>query len=277
MAMDLSAYIRQTIQMIAENRLPHAVIVETENTADALFYITSCAQAILRTDHLENHPDFFALLPVGKINIIKIEAVRELIDRVQKTPNTGEQKVFVIFEAHRLNKNAANALLKTLEEPPADTTLFLTTHSKNFLLPTIISRCVLHHLPENSAVILSAELGEWLGQVEIFLRKLLPSPNVTNVLEIFSLLEVLSKDLEKFTNDGDEVKNVSLKDIQRVLMAAISEKIWNIFHGKVPIHALVRMVKIISKSSSLLSVNGSFLQVIESIFLQIYPICCGDL
>ena len=165
MATDLNSYTQKTVGMVAENRLPHAIIAETENMADALFYVTSCARAILKTDHLENHPDFFTVSPVGKINIIKIEAIRELIDRVQKTPNAGEQKVFVIFEAHRLNKNAANALLKTLEEPPADTTLFLTTHSKNFLLPTIISRCALHHLPENPVAILPPEFAEWLDQL----------------------------------------------------------------------------------------------------------------
>ena len=109
MATDLNFYTQQTVGMVAENRLPHAIIVETENMANALSYVTSCARAILKTDHLENYPDFFTLSPVGKINIIKIEAIRELIDRVQKTPNAGEQKVFVIFEAHRLNKNAANA------------------------------------------------------------------------------------------------------------------------------------------------------------------------
>ncbi|MDR2812639.1 MAG: hypothetical protein LBB05_02525 [Puniceicoccales bacterium] len=272
--MDLAFYTQQTAQMIAENRLPHAVIVETESTADALFYVTSCARNILKTDHLENHPDFFTLSPIGKINVIKIDAIRELIDRVQKTPNTSKQKVFVIFEAHQLNKNAANALLKTLEEPPADTTLFLTTHSKNFLLPTITSRCTLHRLPENFVVVLSTELAKWLDQLEVFLQKISPNCPPLHVLEIFSILEELSRNLEKLSSDNDEIKNASTKDIQRVLLKAITEKIWNIFYGKISIHVAERMIKIISKSSSLLTVNGSFLHVIENILLQIYFTCC---
>ncbi|MDR2371591.1 MAG: hypothetical protein LBD60_00365 [Puniceicoccales bacterium] len=267
--MDLPSYTQQTINAVAENRLPHAIIVETENTADASLYVTSCAKAILKTDHIENHPDFFTLSPTGKINVIKIEAIRELIDRVQKTPNAGDQKVFVISEAHRLNKNAANALLKTLEEPPADTSLFLTTHSKNVLLPTIISRCVLHHLPKNPIEILPQTLTEWLDRLEIFLQKL-PDQNTINVLEIFTLLEILSQNIEKLAADDDKVKNASMKDIQRVLLEAIKEKIWNIFHSKIPPHAMQHMIKIISQSSFLLAVNGSFLHVIESILLQMY-------
>jgi replication-associated recombination protein RarA len=219
---------------------------------------------------VENHPDFFTLSPTGKINVIKIEAVRELIDRIQKTPNVGDQKVFVIFEAHRLNKNAANALLKTLEEPPADTTLFLTTYSKNVLLPTIISRCALHRLPENPIAILPPELAEWLDQLEAFLQKISSNCDATQVLEVFSLLEMLSQNLEQLTSDDGEAKHPSMKDIQRILLATVTEKIWNIFHSKIPAYAVERMVKIISKSSSLLAVNGRFLHVIESIHYQMY-------
>jgi DNA polymerase III delta prime subunit len=273
--MALNSYIQQTIAMITENRLPHAIIVEAENTADALFYVMSCAKIVLKTDHPENHPDFFTLSPSGKINVIKIEAIRELIDCVQKTPNAGEQKVFVIFEAHCLNKNAANALLKTLEEPPADTILFLLTHSKNFLLPTIISRCALHHLPENPIPILPIKLTEWLDQLEGFLQKICSNWNATNVLEIFSLLETLSSNMGNLTNDSDEVKDVSAKDIQRVFLKTVKEKVWNIFHLKMPIHAIEYMMKNIEESSLLLAVNGSFLHVAESILLQIYAINCS--
>ncbi|MDR1590859.1 MAG: hypothetical protein LBR92_02585 [Puniceicoccales bacterium] len=271
MATDLNVYTQQTIDMVTKNRLPHAILVETENTMDALFYVTNCAKAVLKTDRPENHPDFFTLSPSGKINVIKIEAIRELVDLVQKTPHGGEQKVFVIFEAHRLNKNAANALLKTLEEPPADTTLFLITHSKNFLFPTIISRCVLHHLPENSTAILSTEFAEWFDQLEVFLRKILDR-NTTNILEIFSLLETLSSNMGKFTNGSDEIKDVSMKDIQRVFLETVKKKIWNVFYLKIPVHAMEYMMEVIAKSALLLTVNGSFLHVTESILLQVYEI-----
>jgi hypothetical protein len=268
--MDLTSYTRQTTDLIAQNRLPHAIIVETENMTDALFYTTNCVKAILKTDHLENHPDFFTLLPTGKINIIKIEAIRELIGYAQKTPNVGEQKVFVIFDAHRLNKSAANALLKILEEPPADTTLFLTTHSKNSLLSTIISRCILHHLPENFTIMLPQAFAEWLNQLDVILQELSKNRKTLSILAIFFSLETLAQSLEQFADDDDEIKNMSTKDIQRILLESVAEKIWNIFHLKLPAHTVEQMIKIISKSSLLLAVNGSFSHVIESILLQLY-------
>ncbi|MDR1435079.1 MAG: hypothetical protein LBI77_01585 [Puniceicoccales bacterium] len=262
------------MQIIGENRLPHGIIVESENAASALFYVTSCAQAILKTDNLDSHPDFFALYPSGKINAIKIETIRELIDRVQKTPNRGDQKVFVIFEAHQLNKNAANALLKTLEEPPDNTTLFLITPHKNFLSPTIISRCALHRLPENPMEILSVEFGEWLNHLELFLQKLQNNPGAINVLEIFALLEELSRNMENFEKNSGENKP-SIRDIHRLLLKRMVEIIWNIFHSKSPTHCVERSLKIVAKSSSILAFNGSFAHAIESILFQLYRTALG--
>jgi DNA polymerase III delta prime subunit len=267
--MNFSAYVEQTLQMIGENRLPHGIIVESESTANALFYVNSCARAILKTDNLDSHPDFFALHPSGKSNVIKIETVRELIDHVQKTPKGGDQKVFVIFEAHQLNKNAANALLKTLEEPPDNTTLFLVTSHKNFLSPTIISRCALHRLPENSMEILSAEFRVWMNHLELFLQKLQNNPEAINVLEIFALLEEVSRNMANFEKNNGE-NSPSIKDVYRLLLKEIGKIIWNIFHSKSPIYCIERSLKIVSKSSSILAFNGSFTHVIESILLQLY-------
>jgi DNA polymerase III gamma/tau subunit len=90
-----------------------------------------------------------------------------LIDRVQKTPNARERKVFVFLKAHPLNQNAANGLFTTLEELPADLTLFLTTRSKIFLLPIIIRRCALHHLLDNPITISPPKFPEWLDKLEL--------------------------------------------------------------------------------------------------------------
>jgi len=69
-----------------------------------------------------------------------IEEVRELKERVRFTPSRGKYKVFVIDEAHQLTKEAFNALLKTLEEPPAHAIFILATTEPHKMLPTILSR-----------------------------------------------------------------------------------------------------------------------------------------
>jgi len=69
-----------------------------------------------------------------------IDEVRELRERVRFSPSRGKYKVFVIDEAHQLTKEAFNALLKTLEEPPAHAIFILATTEPYKMLPTILSR-----------------------------------------------------------------------------------------------------------------------------------------
>ena len=101
------------------------------------------------------YPEFHTLSPMGKMYFIKVG------DRINPEPNTlrsflqrfdftatsaAPRKIGVICEADRMNEEAQNALLKTLEEPPPDTTLILCTGSPAALLPTTRSRCQLVNL-----------------------------------------------------------------------------------------------------------------------------------
>ncbi len=83
------------------------------------------------------------------IDLIEIDAasnrgvddVRQLKEDIKFTPVKSKYKVFIIDECHQLTSAASNALLKTLEEPPAHAIFILATTEKNKMLPTIISRC----------------------------------------------------------------------------------------------------------------------------------------
>lgn len=72
---------------------------------------------------------------------IRIESIRYLEHKISLSPNEGNFKVYIIEDAHEMTIQAANAFLKTLEEPPSDTVIILTTSKPNSLLPTILSRC----------------------------------------------------------------------------------------------------------------------------------------
>lgn len=79
---------------------------------------------------------------------IAIDDVRDqIIDKMRFTPGETGKRFIIIDQAHRLNKESANALLKSLEEPPANTIFFLLTHNLHSLLPTIISRCQIVGIP----------------------------------------------------------------------------------------------------------------------------------
>lgn len=77
--------------------------------------------------------------PKAKTNTIRIDDLREILSRVNHASEGW--KVFVIHEIERMNREAANFFLKTLEEPPPRTTFILTTNNLPLLLPTLVSRC----------------------------------------------------------------------------------------------------------------------------------------
>src|SRR6266446_7169703 len=119
-----------------------------------------------------------------------IAAVRLLLRRLVLTPAMGRRKVFVIGDAERLvpqtgAEAAANALLKALEEPPADTVFVLTTAAPDALLPTILSRVVrvrVARLPDSIvAAFAQRELGE-SGQHELAQRVALADGRVGKLL-----------------------------------------------------------------------------------------------
>lgn len=89
----------------------------------------------------ENHPDLHIVAPLEKKRTIGIEQTRDLCNALTMKALVGQFKVALIHPAEALTLNAANSLLKTLEEPVADTLLMLCCTRTSALPPTIVSRC----------------------------------------------------------------------------------------------------------------------------------------
>jgi len=92
------------------------------------------------------HPDYYLLAPEKGKATLGIDAVRDVSEKLYERSRLGGAKVVWIPDAALLTEAAANALLKTLEEPPADTWFFLACREPARLLATLRSRCRLHHL-----------------------------------------------------------------------------------------------------------------------------------
>ena len=88
------------------------------------------------------HPDFVTFAPDGPLRQLSIPQTRLLKERAQYLPNQGSRRVFLIDHVDRANEQAANSLLKTLEEPPPHLILIMTAENGYDLLPTIRSRAV---------------------------------------------------------------------------------------------------------------------------------------
>jgi DNA polymerase III subunit delta' len=91
------------------------------------------------------HPDFVTFAPDGPLRQISIPQTRLLKEQAQFLPYHGERRVFLIDHVDRANEQAANSLLKTLEEPPPYLVVILTAENAYDLLPTIRSRSVPFH------------------------------------------------------------------------------------------------------------------------------------
>ena len=85
-----------------------------------------------------SHPD---IIEIDAASNNGVDEVRDLIDRVKYAPMQGTYKIYIIDEVHMMTTGAFNALLKTIEEPPAHVVFILATTEPNKVIPTIISRC----------------------------------------------------------------------------------------------------------------------------------------
>jgi DNA polymerase-3 subunit gamma/tau len=116
----------------------------------------SC-QAVLRGTHLD-------VMEIDGASHTGVESVRELQESIGFTPSQSRNKVYVIDEVHMLSTHAFNALLKTLEEPPAHVYFIFATTSPQKIPDTIKSRCQRHHFKR-------LENGEIAGQLEVICKK----------------------------------------------------------------------------------------------------------
>ena len=141
---------------LAEGRLGHAYLISGAPGSGVNEFTEELSSLFLGSGPIPvaKDPDFHAIEPGSKSRRLSIEQIRDLEGALHRTPEKGSRKVAVIRDADRLGREAANAFLKTLEEPPDGSLLLLTTELPEALLETIRSRCiavVLHSVAKPSA------------------------------------------------------------------------------------------------------------------------------
>ncbi len=123
---------------------------------------------------VQTHPEVLVIPPDPPQMLVKVDQVRHVIGEMYYRPSEGRQK-FYIFSESNFMKEAANALLKVLEEPPDFATLFLLAENSNALLPTIRSRCITLRLAPLSAAEIGQDLAlrtEWTAAQKILVARL---------------------------------------------------------------------------------------------------------
>lgn len=157
-----AAPIAEIESALATQRLAHGILIHEDPGAGGLELARWIAQRVncarpeeapcgecqsCRWITADQHPDVTRLSPEGDSSQILIQAVRDLAADLALTSHGKGYKVAIIRPAEAMNVFAANALLKTLEEPPARTMVLLVTSQPSRLLPTLRSRCSRLRLP----------------------------------------------------------------------------------------------------------------------------------
>ena len=144
-------------------RLSDALVCTSpDDTGNACEKCQACRQS-----RAGSHPDQIALAPEAPGKMIKIDAVRELSGRSVLTAQEGGYRAFLIDPAEAMNRAAANALLKTLEEPASRTVLLLVSSHPDRLPPTIRSRCQLLRFQIPARALVSDWLRERADSAEV--------------------------------------------------------------------------------------------------------------
>ena len=151
-----------------------------------------------------NNPDFFVIEPEG--NTLKIDQIRNMQIGVQEKPIISSKKVYIIDNADFMTKEAQNALLKTLEEPPEFVTIILIGENENAFLPTIKSRCMILHFNQISDL-----------DIKNYLEKNYNIQVSNNMLEVFQgsigkAIELKDKQ-EIYKNIEEAIDNIEKEDL----------------------------------------------------------------
>ncbi len=296
----------QTLQKCLDSgRMPHAIFLYGPSLAALEQVAHSLALAMLNTgEEGLKDSDYFCLRPINKMRQIDAQSVRDTLQKLYQTTSQ-DHKLAILYEADRLNAHAANALLKTLEEPPAKTTLLLLSTRPYEVLPTVLSRCFqfrIRPLVAENPTLDSPQWTAWVQSLEMWLKPLIEGDSFNKaffaeailgayglVYRFEAILDTLLKAEESpkkgikaeeaiGTLKAEEkiaLESARLKSIRQELLQSIEKALRTIvlpyvLNGKQP-HAafsLCQMVLCFEETMQLLEVNLQIGTALETFFLQ---------
>ena len=194
-----------------------------------------------------SHPD---VIEIDAASNNGVEDVRDIIERVKYSPIKGKYKVYIIDEVHMMSPNAFNALLKTLEEPPANVIFILATTEPHKVLPTILSRCQRYDFSKVDDTSITDRIVNILNSENISYDekalKLIISLSDGGVRDALSLLD------QAIAYCGDKITEKAVEDIFGLIsIEEIVNLILNVYQGNIN-YVLDKVNALFANNSSLL-------------------------
>ena len=224
---NVKAFLDKTIN---ENHILHSYLFSGIDGIGKTIFAREFARKILCLEKEENekynnhnHPDFYEIEPEN--NIIKIEQIRQMQEKILEKPITSIRKVYIIIDSDTMTKEAQNCLLKTLEEPPEYATIILTTANESKLLNTIKSRC----MKVSFEPIEKLKIEEYLkNQMQIEIEELISRSegSIGKAIKLQEEKEIYEKIDELIEKIGNQDKIAALK--QAKILYEQKEKIQEI-------------------------------------------------
>jgi DNA polymerase-3 subunit delta' len=296
----------QTLEAnLEKGRLAHAILLKGEDLASLEKVAHALAGVLLgNIEDPNQHPDFFTLRPakrarfivVGKRDSDEPNTMRRLIRDLNQSSNQGGYKVAVVYEADRMNPSAANAFLKTLEEPPRQTVILLLSTRPYELMETIRSRCFQFKIPARLSGSDAPEWQAWLEDYRHWIRWLHREPEEARshqdraILELYGLICRFSACVEEatatawsgqeaslpeaMTDEEIEALKVGLqKGVRDKLLVEVEEHtrlaaMELSHHVPFPAQLLTRAIGVLESTRGLLALNMKDDAAIESFLLQ---------
>lgn len=183
-------------QAAARDRLAHAYLLTgSPGSGERELASQLCGLIVGEESDPLRHADVHTIEPESKSRRIVVDQIRDLERALQMRSARGGRKAGVIFDADRLHLQAANAFLKTLEEPPARTHLILVTAFPDQLLETILSRCIEVPLQSSEKPPLTARQRELLAVLRAGTQR-----GKGDLPQVFSLI----RDFQKLLGEAKE-------------------------------------------------------------------------
>lgn len=264
-----------------------------ETGANGMFSCGLCESCSQMTKG--SHPDLFEIEKDGAN--IKIKASYGMLKEVLTRPVISNRKVFVINEAEALTAEAANALLKLLEEPPSYVTFILTTRNESAIPATVVSRCQVISLKALPEAAIAEDLENVYGVPQNLSADLsaLSDGSYSKALEILAQSKEKTINLEtlikRIAEDSPldlavEYSKVNSKERLRVLNALeleVSQRLWGAAlrydevrsedhgaKGKLILHRIFKVLKSVMRAKKQLGSNTNSLLVFSTLFMDIH-------
>ena len=209
-----------------------------------------------------SHPD---VIEIDAASNNGVEDVRDIIERVKYSPIKGKYKVYIIDEVHMMSPNAFNALLKTLEEPPANVIFILATTEPHKVLPTILSRCQRYDFSKVDDTSITDRIVNILNSENISYDekalKLIISLSDGGVRDALSLLD------QAIAYCGDKITEKAVEDIFGLIsIEEIVNLILNVYQGNIN-YVLDKVNALVAHGSDIRRLTHDLLDVCKDIVI----------